>query len=237
MRNAHLAIAVAMIVTAAGAVDHAMAQPPRRGQKRGANGNSAERKPAKAAPLPNDKRLLALHKQFMTDAEKLALEYEQDEEWDRAKAVYQEILKLLPQHVGAAARLKLLRAREANANVQQFTIQANEEWQDTFIDVEEGRPVSIRAGGAWTFNLSIKVGPDGIQIPKELKEYNMGCLIGVIRTPGDSKLQAFVVGKEKKFVAEKSGRLFLRMYDISPLDNEGELAVEVRGTYRSLRNK
>ena len=64
----------------------------------------------------------------------------------------------------------------------------------------------------------------------------MGCLIGVIRTPGDAKLQVFVVGKEKKFVAEKSGRLFLRMYDISPLDNEGELGVEVRGTYRSLRD-
>jgi hypothetical protein len=172
----------------------------------------------------------------MTDAEKLALEYERGEEWDRAKAVYQEILKLLPQHTGAAAKMKLLRAREANAHVQRFAIKADEEWQDTYIEVEKGRPVSIRAVGAWTFNLSIKVGPDGIQIPKELKEYNMGCLIGVIRTPGDAKLQVFVVGKEKKFVAEKSGRLFLRMYDISPLDNEGELGVEVRGTYRSLRD-
>ena len=85
--------------------------------------------------------------------------------------------------------------------------------------------------------MSIRVSPDGIKIPDELKEYNMGCLIGVIRAPGDKEFNPFVIGRESKFVAEKDGRLFLRMYDVSPQDNEGQLDVEVRGSYRSSRRE
>lgn len=163
------------------------------------------------------------------------MEYERDEDWDRAKSVYQEIVKLVPQHTGAQTKLKMLRAMENNANVEQFRVQANKDWQDTYIDVVAGKPVTIKAVGGWTFKLNIRVSPDGIKIPDELKEYNLGCLIGVIRAPGDSEFRPFVVGREKSFTAERDGRLFLRMYDVVPQDNEGELAVEVRGTYRSKR--
>jgi hypothetical protein len=43
------------------------------------------------------------------------------------------------------------------------------------------------------------------------------------------------VGAEKSLDADKPGRLMLRMYDISPEDNEGALQVEIRGTFESER--
>ena len=205
----------------------------KRTRKKRAGKKSKGKKPP---PLPNDRRLLSLHLEFVKKAEKLATEYERKKELGKAKAVYGEILKLVPQYTAAKTKLALIRQREANAKVKQTRVLANKSWQDSGVSVIEGAPVTIRAAGTWTFNLKVELGPDGIKIPKELRKYNLGCLIGAIDR-GDGKPQPFVIGRETSFVAKTNGRLYLRMYDVLPEDNSGNLKVEIRGTFKEGRIK
>ena len=198
------------------------AQPPRSG---------ADEK----STLPSDQRLLKLHRSFILDAEKLAAEYERGKDLDKAKTVYGEILKLYPQHQLARGKILAIMEAEANADSQVLTVSGEAGWQDTGINVIKGKPVRIRATGIWTFRLSINLPPDGMKIPKELREFNLGSLIGAVGVPEDKELVPFAIGKDKSLIPKKSGRLFLRMYDISPNDNEGEIKVEVRGSFARVR--
>jgi hypothetical protein len=187
----------------------------------------------KVQPLPDDERLLALHRDFVKKAEVLAKEYEGDKDWGKARAVYEEILKLVPQYPSANAKRQEMLGREATAKVVAINIKANEDWQDTGIDLVPGKPIHIVAGGSWTFLLEMETTADGITIPKELKDFNPGCLVGFISSAATDPKEAkpFIVGREKQMISEQSGRLYLRMYDTDPSDNSGFLKVEIRGTF------
>jgi hypothetical protein len=205
------------------------------GQEKG-KGGKAKRDDSdtpKARPLPDDKRLLALHLEFVKQAEKLGKEYEAGKEWSKARAVYEEILKLVPQYPPAQARLAEMLSHERAAKSTTFVVRADTGWQDTGIDVLADKPVTIVATGKWTFHLQVETNAEGLTIPKELRDFNPGCLIGMIPDPSDSENnKPFVVGPQKQLMPERGGRLFLRMYDTDPRDNDGELKVEVRGTFK-----
>ena len=181
--------------------------------------------------LPDDPQLLALHKEFVDGAMKLALDYERKKDWDKAKTVYGEILKLVPRYPNAVKRLDALKQQEASADNATFTVRADQGWQDTGLTLDAGKPITIRASGNWTFTLTAELTPDGMQIPEDLRDYNLGCLMGLIDTGNRNDFEPFVVGSEHSFTAQKGGRLFLRMYDVDPKDNSGTLKVEFKGTF------
>jgi hypothetical protein len=193
-------------------------------------------------PLPDDKRLLALHLEFVRNAEKLGREYEGSKDWGKARAVYEEILKLVPQYPPAQAKLAEMLERESAAKTTMVTIRANEGWQDTGVTVLAGKPVSITASGSWVFHLKVETNAEGLAIPKELRDFNPGCLIGMIvgntpmpsasKSDKEKEIAPFVVGSGKQMMPNRSGRLYLRMYDTNPSDNEGALKVEIRGTFQ-----
>src|SRR5688572_11242931 len=90
--------------------------------------DSGETEAAKVRPLPDDERLLALHRDFVKKAESLAKEYEGDKNWGKARTVYEEILKLVPQYGPATAKLTEMLQRESTAKVASFSVKANEGW-------------------------------------------------------------------------------------------------------------
>ena len=187
----------------------------------------------KVRPLPSDERLLTLHRDFVKKAENLAKEYEGDKDWGKARAVYEEILKLVPQYAPANAKLAEMLSRESMAKLATISVKANEGWQDTGIDLVEGKPVQLTASGTWTFHLEVETNAEGLTIPKELRDFPLGCLIAYIASPGadPKEVKPFVLGSGEQMLVEHSGRLFLRMYDTNPTDNTGALKVEVRGTF------
>jgi hypothetical protein len=209
------------------------------GQERGKGSvNKGKRPPQeteapKSRPLPDDKRLLALHLEFVKSAEKLGKEYEGSKDWGKARSVYEEILKLVPQYKPAAERLAAMRELEANAQTATVNVKATEGWQDTGIELLPGKPVSITATGSWTFHLELETNAEGLTIPKELRDFNPGCLVGMIPDPSDPENnKPFVIGSSKRLELERGGKLFLRMYDTDPRDNDGALKVEIRGTFK-----
>jgi hypothetical protein len=209
----------------------------------GQDGPKGRRERSEEPPprLPDDKRLLSLHLEFVRKAEKLALEYEGAKDWGKARDVYQEILKLVPKYPPAQAKLAEMLRRESEAGLKVFTVRADEGWQDTGIVVLAGRPISLQTSGTWTFNLKVETNAEGLAIPKELRDFNPGCLIGMIVDPtatvstkkddDENRPKPFIVGAGKQLMPERGGRLFLRMYDTVPDDNSGTLKVEIRGTF------
>lgn len=181
--------------------------------------------------LPDDPKLLELHKDFVIKAARLAKDYERNKEIEKARACYVEILKLIPGHPDAERMLANIREKEATAERKVLEVHANRDWQDTGVIVIPGKPVLIESAGTWTFKMIREMGPDGVKIPEELRDFNLGSLIAVVAGAKPDEAKPFFVGSKLEFVAQEPGRLLLRMYDSDVSDNTGKLSVEIHGTF------
>ena len=124
--------------------------------------------------LPDDPRLLKIHEQFVLNAEKLGAEYIKDNKFDQARACYEEIVRLVPKYAKGKELLDTAIIKQSTAEKKVVSIMATEGWQDTGIVVAEGEPVVIQAHGSWNFRLAHEVTADGMPIPKDLRDFNLG---------------------------------------------------------------
>ena len=191
---------------------------------------------AENAPvLPSDPELMTLHKEFILKAEKLATEYERKEEFDAAREVYESLVRLVPKYKRAEVGLSRVMQAQSTQHRRLVKIAANKTWQDAGVTLKAGMPVYIEVNGKW--KVVLETGPEGVQIPAEIRpknhEIKLGTLVGVIvASPADmEKPKQFVIKPGTKFVAEKTGRLYLRMFDIDPKDNEGQMFVSIQSTF------
>ncbi len=226
-----LLVAIALLLVAVRVPAAALAadDPPERPASD--NPEKAEKPKNESAPPPNDKKLMALHNEFIKKAEKLATEFEHGKQPDKAAFVYEQILRLVPEYERAQLQLDRLRQREATSGRKTFEVLANQDWQDTGVRVIAGKPLKLAAKGEWTFNMSHKLGPEGMEIPKVLKDFKLGSLIGIIADPEGKTPKPFYIGASKEFVAEQSGPLLVRMHDSDPSDNRGSLTLEIIGRF------
>ncbi|MDX1963756.1 MAG: hypothetical protein SFX18_11420 [Pirellulales bacterium] len=188
--------------------------------------------PAKERKVPTDPKLQVLYKDFVEKTVKLAQEYEKANDLDSARICYEEILYLFPDYEPAKLKLNEYLQREASAQKKVVDVFANKDWQDTGLVVIAGKPLVFTAEGSWIFNISYKIGPDGVPIPEDLRDFNLGALIGMIDTGNPKENKAFVIGQSLKLIPKLSGRLLVRIYDSDVSDNAGKLQLEVQGTFR-----
>ncbi|HZZ71223.1 MAG TPA: hypothetical protein VFE24_03165 [Pirellulales bacterium] len=196
--------------------------------------DKTEEAPAVAEPptaLVTDPKFKQVYLDFITKAERLGEEFDKAKQYDKAKACYEEINRLVPEYAKAKQMIEVYNQRESTADKKSIEIQANKDWQDTGVVIVPGKPVHITAKGTWTFTLSNEISADGIEIPKELRDYPLGALIGIIQTPDPKDMKPFVVGSAKSLMPEKGGKLLLRMYHNHPADNKGKLTVDIQGTF------
>jgi hypothetical protein len=235
------ALAIAYLLTGTLWAQRPGARPPGQGNNNGGNnnnnGNAADNEDRDNKPkevkLPEDPRLLQYHKSFVEAAEKLAAEYETaiPPKYDKAQACYEEVMRLIPQYPGIQEKLDAVKAKAAGKEKRTVSILANEDWQDTGVTVQLNKPVIITAEGEWKFKMNYDLDADGVEIPKELQDFNLGSLVGMIRTANPKNDKPFLVGARKEFTADKTGQLFLRMYDSDLTDNSGKLTVTITGTF------
>lgn len=187
-------------------------------------------KGGKGAPVrPSDPRLVDLHREFLSKTEKLAAEYERKRDWDRAREVYEAILRLVPRYPQAEAGLGRVVGAQATQDRKIVEVFANQGWQNTGIVLSQGKPVKIVASGAW--EVVNRTGPDGLEIPKKMKQFKIGALVGMI-VAGDVKdAKPFLIGSKKEFIAPATGRLLLVISDVDPSDNRGKMAVQIESTF------
>jgi len=237
---------VLLVGVAAGVVSPGLAQVPTGGRKppttpsTGVTPEGEEKKKDKdrhepPAVLLNDTKFKQVYVDFVQKSEKLADEFERTKQHDKAKAVYEEKLRLVPEYANAKKKLEDIKTQEAIADKKIVEIHANKDWQDTGVVVVAGKPVHITSSGNWTFTLSREITADGIAIPKELRDFNLGALVGFIQTADPKDMKPFFVGADKGFTADKTGKLLLRMYDDDPRDNKGKITVTIQGTFEKAR--
>ena len=207
----------------------AVAQPP-------ANQRSQKPKtPPKRPKLPEDPQLLSLHKEFVVKAEKLAVEYERKKQFDKEREVYESMVRLVPNFAAAEAGLERILGNQRSQDRKLVTVEADQMWQDSGVNLQVGMPVHTEVKGIW--KVVYETGPKGIEIPKEFQQRDsrikLGSLIGVIvNSPTELKAaKPFLVEHGKNFTANKTGRLFLRMYDVDHTDNEGKVLVLIQSTF------
>ena len=188
-----------------------------------------------AAQLPTDPQLLTLHKEFISKAEKLAMEYERKKEFDKAREVYTSLVKLVPSYGLATDGLSRILGSQSVQNRKVATINANQAWQYSGVVITQGMPVHIEAQGTW--KVVYETGAGGIEIPEELKprdsRIRLGTLIGtIVQSPKElAEAKPFVIEDGKDFIAKSTGQLFLRMFDVDPSDNEGKMMVLIQSTF------
>ena len=185
--------------------------------------------------LPSDPQLLTLHKEFILKAEKLAVEYERKKQYAQAREVYESLVRLVPKYSAAEAGVKRALNAQSLQDKKLTKVLANQMWQDSGASLQEGMPVHIDVKGTW--KVVYETGPKGIEIPNDQRpsdgRIKLGTLIGVIvTTPTELKeAKPFVIQESHDFIANKTGRLFLRMFDVDPTDNEGELYLQIQSTF------
>jgi hypothetical protein len=185
--------------------------------------------------LPSDPQLLGLHKEFVAKAERLAMEYERKKQYDKAREVYESLVRLVPKYATAEEGLSRVLANQRLSDRRLTDVEANQQWQDCGVVLQQGMPVRIEVKGTW--KVVYETGPKGIEIPEEFRQRDnrikLGTLIGVVaNTPAElAEANPFVVENGMEFNAKKSGRLYLRMYDVDPTDNEGKLYVLIQSTF------
>jgi hypothetical protein len=219
-----------VLATGAWAAQKTRAKKPANGGK--GTAAAADKKEAKEPELVADPRLQKLQKDFVIEAARLAKEYEKKKDTEGARTCYEQILRLVPHHPEAEKALERIRGEELTAEKKTMRVKATEGWQDAGINVIANRPVVIHAEGTWVFRMEFERDADGMTIPEDWKEFNLGCLMGKIVTGGNPEdNKPFPIGKELEFTPEASGRLMLSMFDSDPHDNKGVLSVEITGTF------
>lgn len=148
---------------------------------------------AENAPvLPNDPQLLGLHREFILKAEKLAAEYEGKKQYDRAREVYESLIRLVPKYDKAEEGLKRILSTQATKDRKLTEVKATLQWQDSGATIQQGMPVVFDVRGTW--KVVFETGPEGLKIPDELKPKNnrvqLGSLIGVIATKPEDLAEA-----------------------------------------------
>ncbi|RLD68934.1 MAG: hypothetical protein DRJ29_16765 [Bacteroidetes bacterium] len=111
-------------------------------------------------------------------------------------------------------------------------VSARADWLDTGIELSEGQIITIEANGQILWNLKERkyCNPDGA-VPytrggnKPVLGAGTGALIGRI---GEDATQCFLIGKNSKIHAFKSGRLYLGINDDNTQDNEGLYRVRIQ---------
>jgi hypothetical protein len=187
--------------------------------------------------LPTDPQLLGLHKEFILKAEKLALEFERKKQLDKAREVYESLVRLVPKYANAEEGLARVLGSQKMQDRKLTEVRANDVWQDTGITLQEGMPVQAVINGTW--KVVFETNSNGVEIPEEMRpkdgRIKLGTLIAQIaNTPQElAEDTPFILESGKDFIAKKSGRLYLRMFDVDPSDNEGKLVVMIQSTFQN----
>ena len=182
-----------------------------------------------------DPQLMTLHKEFVAKAEKLAIEYERKKQFDQAREVYSSLVRLIPNYTPAEDGLARILNNQTAQDKRLATVLANQAWQDSGASLIDGVPVRIETKGTW--KVVVETDSRGIELTEEQKprdnRIKLGTLVGVIaNTPAElASERPFAIESGNVFIAQKTGQLYLRMFDIDPADNDGKLLVLIQSTF------
>ncbi|MEL6894893.1 MAG: hypothetical protein AAFP90_02185 [Planctomycetota bacterium] len=188
-----------------------------------------------SAVMPTDPQLRQLQLEYVQRVEKIAGEHERKKDFEKAREAYESLVRLLPGYRAAGEGVKRMLQAQAQRDRKVVPVLANQLWQDTGVILLKGMPAHFDVSGTW--RVVLETDASGVEIPEKLRirdnRVRLGSLLGIIVTDSSEfeTKKPFAIRAGDDFVAPETGRLFLRMYDIDPTDNEGELKVLIESTF------
>lgn len=185
--------------------------------------------------------------EFIKSAEELAGEYYDLKEFEKARVLLKSIQALDPDRPNLAAKLKLLDEDMINSNETELEVNPARPWESSGVMAFAGKPIRLKADGAYKFVVSAQVGPTGFTPPTApspadiVHELPIGALIGIIipndrpqgGKPDDKKPEKpFLVGEGCDHTAQKDGVLWLRVNAPPENKNTGKIKVQISGGVR-----
>ena len=117
---------------------------------------------------------------FATRVRRIALQYEQAGDREKARSTLRLLLQTAPNDAEAKAMLDRISKQELAENKTFVKVMANQGWQNTGVQVFAGKPVVIEAKGTWVFRMNRVVTADGLEVPDDMKIFPLGSLVGAI---------------------------------------------------------
>ena len=162
-------------------------------------------------------------REFAARVRRIALQYEQAGDREKARSMLRFLLQAVPGDAEAKALLDRISRQELTENKTVVKVFANQSWQNTGVQVVAGKPVVIEAKGTWVFRMNRTVTAEGIEVPEDMKSFPLGSLLGVIEPVAESV--AATSHRETKSVSQTVDE----MLGMPPIDSYDERDSAGRG--------
>jgi len=198
------------------------------------------RPPGKAASLPAtagavrqlDARASKLQDSFVRETKTLASEYEQVGQFERAKVLYEALLKLDEKDAWVKDKVDQLTEQMFAAIEFEVSVDVSKGWAQTGAFAISKRAARIETTGGYQLSLATEVSPDGLQKQDAstglIDGMPLGAVVGMLLVDG-KPTKPFLVGRNHEWTPEKSGLLLIKVNAPAGHRSTGQLKLKLSG--------
>lgn len=202
-------------------------------------GGSSKARPAtKAAPATSgavksiDARVSKLQESFLRETFDIAKQYEMVGQFERAKSMYETLLKLDETLPGVKEKVEQLTEQMFEAIEFEYELDVSKGWVQPGAYALAKRAARIAANGSYEFNLGTKASPEGFRNEDPtsglIDGIPVGTLVGMLLVDG-KPTKPFAIGSSHEWTPEKNGLLMLKINAPSGHRSTGTLKVKLSG--------
>jgi len=214
-------------------------------QKKSESRRSKSRSGKSAKPI-NAKSLNAridkAKEQFIKETLNVAKEFEEGGQLEKAKQLYQSVLKIRSNLPKVRERVKEIDETILSSNEHKFDIDVTQGWGSPRARVFEGKGIRLQAEGKYRFVTNLPLGPNGF--PTDSPEKGgmapgvpcgalMGLIVGKDKSGKPKPGKPFNLGSSREFTPKEDGLLFLRVNLPPGHKCSGKITVTMSGYVRA----
>lgn len=200
------------------------------------------KRPAPGSTKPLDLQAEKIQAEYLQGLSKLASEYEEAGDLEKAAGMLKEILKIKPEVESVKNKLKQFEEAVFDSNSVTLEVDSAKNWVTTGVTVTKDKPIRIEATGTYKFVVNETLGADGFDNNDPLQEMaaNLpaGGLIAMVAPTDRNRRdppQPVMIGAAKEVTFKESGLLLLKVNAPSTAKCVGKLKVKISGNVAPAR--
>ncbi len=175
-----------------------------------------------------------LKEDFVSQMATLATDYAKGGEYEKSKAILNQLKRMSPGMPGIRAKIDQLDNALLSGNEAEFDLKVTSGWGVPLALVTKGKRFRIQAVGKYKFVSSATLGPAGFPNSKPpqiglVADIPCGALMGIVVEKGKKPGKPFYVGLGKEISPRNSGFLFLKLNTPPGSKSSGKLKVQLSG--------
>lgn len=185
------------------------------------------------------KRLTKAEELLLKEYTEVATEYYKKGEREAASQVLKRILEINPKQEGIQNQIDSINEELLQENGLKVKFDVANRWMPV-CEVEEGKPIRIKATGDYKLDLTTPVPLTGLSMKDPGTDYipvaPFGALFGVVVT-GDKPGDPFAITDSMEFTPKKSGVLIVRINTPATAKCKGDLELQLSGAVKAVSKR